>query len=74
MKRVIPWFAVVLISSFTLCAYAQPVDMKALVTELRQGGYVIMFRHGATNLAAAGLVTLTAPARAPGVPSECRHR
>jgi broad specificity phosphatase PhoE len=40
---------VVLISSFALCAYAQTVDMKTLVTELRQGGYVIVFRHGATN-------------------------
>ena len=49
MQRVIPWFAVVLISSFALCAYAQTVDMKTLVTELRQGGYVIVFRHGATN-------------------------
>lgn len=38
MQRVIPWFAVVLISSFALCAYAQTVDMKMLVTELRQGG------------------------------------
>jgi len=49
MQRVVSWFAVVLISSFTVCAYAQTVDMKALVTELRQGGYVIVFRHGATN-------------------------
>jgi len=44
-----PWFVVVLIVSFTVYAYAQTVDMKALVTELRQGGYVIVFRHGATN-------------------------
>jgi len=49
MQRVVSWFAVVLISSFALCAYAQTVDMKTLVTELRQGGYVIVFRHGATN-------------------------
>jgi len=49
MQRVIPWFVVVLIASFTICAYAQTVDMKTLVTELRQGGYVIVFRHGATN-------------------------
>ena len=49
MKRVMSWFVVVLIASFTICAYAQTVDMKALVTELCQGGYVIVFRHGATN-------------------------
>ena len=49
MQRVVSWFAVLLISSCTVCAYAQTVDMKALVTELRQGGYVIVFRHGATN-------------------------
>jgi len=49
MQRVIPWFVVVLIASCTVCAYAQTVDMKALVTEWRQGGYVIVFRHGATN-------------------------
>ena len=49
MRRVIPWFAVVLLASFAVCAYAQTVDMKTLVGELRQGGYVIVFRHGATN-------------------------
>jgi broad specificity phosphatase PhoE len=49
MKRVMQWFAVVWMSSFVVCAYAQAVDMKALVAELQQGGYVIVFRHGATN-------------------------
>jgi phosphohistidine phosphatase SixA len=49
MKRVLPWFAAVFLSSFTVCAYAQTIDMKALVAELEQGGYVIVFRHGATN-------------------------
>jgi phosphohistidine phosphatase SixA len=49
MKRVVPWFAVVFLSCFTVCAYAQTIDMKALVAELKQGGYVIVFRHGATN-------------------------
>jgi phosphohistidine phosphatase SixA len=43
------WFAVVLMSCFIVCAYAQTGDMKALVAELQQGGYVIVFRHGATN-------------------------
>ena len=49
MKRFMQWFAVVLMSSFVVCAYAEPVDMKALVAQLQQGGYVIVFRHGATN-------------------------
>ena len=49
MRRVIPWLAAVLLASVAVCAYAQTVDMKTLVGELRQGGYVIVFRHGATN-------------------------
>lgn len=49
MNKVLPWFAAAFLSSFAVCAYAQTVDMKALVVELQQGGYVIVFRHGATN-------------------------
>jgi phosphohistidine phosphatase SixA len=49
MRRVIPWCAVILLASFAVWAYAQTVDMKTLVGELQQGGYVIVFRHGATN-------------------------
>jgi phosphohistidine phosphatase SixA len=49
MKKVMAWFVLVLITSFTVCAYAQAVDMKALIVALQQGGYVIVFRHGATN-------------------------
>ena len=49
MKRVMPWFVLVLMASFAVCAYAQAVDMKVLVVALQQGGYVIVFRHGATN-------------------------
>lgn len=49
MRRVIPWFALVLLASFAVCAYAQTVDMQGLVAALKQGGYVIVFRHGATN-------------------------
>lgn len=30
-------------------AYAQTVDVKALAEATRQGGYVMVFRHGATN-------------------------
>jgi broad specificity phosphatase PhoE len=40
---------VVLLVPFVVCAYAQTVDMKTLVGTLQQGGYVIVFRHGATN-------------------------
>jgi len=49
MRRVMPWCAVVLLASFAVCAYAQTVDMQMLVGALRQGGYVIVCRHGATN-------------------------
>jgi phosphohistidine phosphatase SixA len=49
MQRVMLWFVVVLIASLPVCAYGQTIDMQALVTELRQGGYIIVFRHGATN-------------------------
>jgi phosphohistidine phosphatase SixA len=49
MRRVMPWCAVVLLAFFAICTYAQTVDMKTLVGELQQGGYVIVFRHGATN-------------------------
>ena len=49
MRRVMPWCTVVLLVSFAICAHAQTVDMKRLVGELQQGGYVIVFRHGATN-------------------------
>lgn len=30
-------------------AHAQTVDVKVLAERLKQGGYVIVFRHGATN-------------------------
>jgi broad specificity phosphatase PhoE len=33
----------------SVSAYAQTVDVKALAEATRQGGYVIVFRHGATN-------------------------
>ena len=49
MKRSISWCAVVLLVPFVVCAYAQTIDMKTLVGTLQQGGYVIVFRHGATN-------------------------
>jgi phosphohistidine phosphatase SixA len=49
MKNLIQWFAAVLLSFLAACAYAQTVDMQALVAGMKQGGYVIVFRHGATN-------------------------
>ena len=49
MKRAIEWLAVVVMSLLPVFAFAQTVDLKALVVELKQGGYVIVFRHGATN-------------------------
>ena len=49
MRRMMPWLVGFLIASCAVCAYAQTVDMKTLVGELQQGGYVIVFRHGATN-------------------------
>ena len=49
MNKIIPWCVALLISSSAVCAYGQTVDMKALVATMKQGGYVIVFRHGATN-------------------------
>jgi phosphohistidine phosphatase SixA len=34
---------------FLTCAYAQTVDMNGLVAQMKQGGHVIVFRHGATH-------------------------
>ena len=43
-------FCAVAIFYFSLgTANAQSVDIKALATTVKQGGYVIVFRHGATN-------------------------
>jgi broad specificity phosphatase PhoE len=49
MKKAIPWFAALLTCLFLTCAYAQPVDLNALVAQMKQGGHVIVFRHGATH-------------------------
>ena len=49
MKRVTRWLIVVSMSSFATGASAQTIDLKALGGELKQGGYVIVFRHGATH-------------------------
>jgi phosphohistidine phosphatase SixA len=39
----------VLLSSVALCADAQTTDLGSVLPGLKQGGYVIVFRHGATN-------------------------
>jgi phosphohistidine phosphatase SixA len=49
MKIIIQWFVGVLACSILACAYAQTVDVKALAADMKQGGYVIVIRHGATN-------------------------
>jgi len=49
MKTIIQWFVGVLTYLILACAYAQTVDVKALAADMKHGGYVIVFRHGATN-------------------------
>jgi phosphohistidine phosphatase SixA len=49
MKRSLGWVTTVLSCLFLTCAYAQTVDMNALVAQMKQGGHVIVFRHGATH-------------------------
>jgi phosphohistidine phosphatase SixA len=49
MKRIIWWVTAVLSCLFLTSAYAQTVDMNALVAQMKQGGHVIVFRHGATH-------------------------
>ena len=49
MKKSIQWFGAILLSFVAACASAQTADIKALIAGLKQGGYVIVFRHGSTN-------------------------
>ena len=49
MRTIAGWLTALLLTSLAVAAHAQAPDMKALVAELKQGGYVIVFRHGATN-------------------------
>jgi len=48
MKRLMQCFAAAL-AWWAIAAHAQAVDVKTLAASMRQGGYVIVFRHGATN-------------------------
>lgn len=52
MKVIAQWISrivAVLALASAASAYAQTVDLRALAETMKQGGYVIVFRHGATN-------------------------
>jgi broad specificity phosphatase PhoE len=51
MKAIAKWLLgiVALYVLGSTSSYAQTVDVKALAAMMKQGGYVIVFRHGATN-------------------------
>ena len=49
MNKFTQWFAACVLSFFAAGVWAQTADMKALAAAMKQGGYVIVFRHGATN-------------------------
>ena len=48
MKRLVPWLLTLVVLSAPPL-YAQTPTTAALLAEMKQGGYVIVFRHGATN-------------------------
>jgi broad specificity phosphatase PhoE len=51
MKAAAQWISksFALLAFVSTGAFAQTVDVKALAESMKQGGYVIVFRHGATN-------------------------
>lgn len=49
MKTIALTLVMVLMCSFLACAHAQSMDINALVAAMKQGGYVIVLRHAATN-------------------------
>ena len=49
MNGIVRQFSVALLAFLSAGAFAQGVDMPTLVSGMKQGGYVIVFRHGATN-------------------------
>src|SRR6266542_3940442 len=49
MNKIMQWFTAVLTCLVFTYAHAQTGDMQALVGAMKTGGYVIVFRHGATN-------------------------
>jgi len=49
MNKIMQWFTAVLTCLVFTYAHAQTGDMQALAGAMKQGGYVIVLRHGATN-------------------------
>jgi len=49
MKRRLPWLLALLLISAAPPLRAQTPSTEALLAEMKQGGYVIVLRHGATN-------------------------
>ena len=49
MNKIMQWFIAVLTCLVFTYAHAQTEDIQALAGAMKQGGYVIVFRHGATN-------------------------
>jgi phosphohistidine phosphatase SixA len=49
MKRGLQFIWVAMLAVVAAWAHAQTTDAKAVATELKKGGYVIVMRHGATN-------------------------
>src|SRR3954469_10554014 len=49
MKSIYRWLAAAILATATVCAHAQTPNVQTVAQELKQGGYVIVFRHGATN-------------------------
>ena len=49
MKTIVLTLVMVLMCSFLACAHAQSIDINALVAAMKQGGYIIVLRHAATN-------------------------
>ena len=49
MNKIMQWFTAVLTCLVFTYAHAQTEDIQALAGAMKQGGYVIVFRHGATN-------------------------
>jgi len=48
-NKIIQWFTAVLTCLVVTYAHAQTADIQSLAAAMKQGGYVIVFRHGATN-------------------------
>ena len=49
LKRIAQAFVLALLSLVATHGIAQTADVKALAAEMKQGAYVIVMRHGATN-------------------------